>query len=89
MREAQRKTPGGNRGQESARAGGYSKNPDYSPLAAAAAKALARELSIIMLAADRLAAGHGLAWSDYDRLHQAHQHILTVLADMTGKEVLQ
>jgi len=61
----------------------------YNPLAAAAAKTLAREISIIMLAGDRMAAGYGLDWSDFDRLHTAHQHVIRVLADMTGKEVLQ
>ena len=62
---------------------------DYTPLAQAAAKALARELSIVLLAADRMAAGHALAWSDHDRLHAAHQHIIRVLADLIDREVLQ
>ena len=62
---------------------------DYTALNRAAAKSLARELSIVLMAADRMAAGHGLQWDDFDRLHQAHQFILTVLADMTGTEVIQ
>lgn len=85
--DAQRKGPGGP-GPGMRWAGGNSTNPDYTALNRAAAKTLQRELSIVLLAADRLAAGHGLAWPDYDRLHQAHQHIIRVLADMTGKEVL-
>ena len=88
MMTPRRKTPGGNRGPECARAGGNSRF-DYNPLAQAAAKSLAREISIIMLAADKLASGHGLSFNDSDRLHQAHQHIIRVLADLVGKEVLQ
>ena len=78
--------PGGSPGKRWA--GGNSKS-DYNPFAQAAAKSLARELSIILMAADRMAAGHGLAWPDYDRLHQAHQYVLRTLADLTGKEVMQ
>jgi hypothetical protein len=55
----------------------------------AASSAFERELAIIMLAADRMAAGHGLAWDDYDRLHTAHQHVIGVLSAMRGMEVLQ
>jgi len=67
---------------------GKQSSPDYSALNSAAAKALARELSIILLAADKMASGHGLHFDDFDRLHAAHQHVIRVLADMTGKEVL-
>lgn len=56
-------------------------------LSNAATKALERELAIVLAAADRMAAGYGLAWSDYDRLHFAHQHVLTVLAAVSGREV--
>ena len=42
-------------------------------------RAFRRELWIIMQAAHRMAAGHGLNWDDYDRLHEAHQHVLRVL----------
>lgn len=42
-------------------------------------RAFRRELWIILNAAHRMAAGYGLAWSDYERLHAAHQHVLTVL----------
>ena len=62
---------------------------DYTPLNAAAAKSLQRELFIVLNAAHRMASGHGLHFDDFDRLHQAHQFILTVLADMTGREVHQ
>ncbi|WP_181918964.1 hypothetical protein [Wenzhouxiangella sediminis] len=55
----------------------------------AAARALERELSIIVMAAHRVAAGHGLAWSDYDRVHEAHQHTIRVLAALREGEVLQ
>lgn len=54
----------------------------------ASARALERELSIIVMAAHRVAAGHGLAWSDYGRIHDAHQHTIRVLASLTGREVL-
>lgn len=42
-------------------------------------RAFRRELWIILNAAHRMAAGYGLASSDYDRLHEAHQHVLKVL----------
>ena len=42
-------------------------------------RALRRELWIVLNAAHRMAAGYGLAWPDYDRLHQAHQFILKVM----------
>lgn len=42
-------------------------------------RAFRQELWIILNAAHRMAAGYGLAWSDYDRLHEAHQHVLRVL----------
>ena len=87
MRDAQRRRePGGSPGN--ALAGGYS-NSDYTVLNRAAAKSLQRELFIVLNAAHRMASGHGLHFDDFDRLHQAHQFILTVLADMTGREVHQ
>jgi len=86
MTPEKKRTPGGNRANE-----GHSRQlqDHYSALERAAATALARELNIILLAADRMAAGYGLAWPDYSRLHQAHQHVLTVLATVTGREVIQ
>jgi hypothetical protein len=87
MMDAQRKRPPGGGPGLSLAGGNHGKN-DYSPFAAAAAKSLARELSIILMAADRMAAGHGLAWPDYDRLHAAHQYVLRTLADLLGREVL-
>lgn len=59
------------------------------PIQDAANRALERELSIILMAAHRMASGYGLAWSDYDRLHDAHQHCIRVLAALRGREVLQ
>ena len=60
-----------------------------NPLGHAAVKTLCRELHIILSAAHRVAAMHGLSWSDYDRLHESHQHVLRVLAVMYGREVAQ
>ena len=84
----QRKRPGKNRTGAHMQTFGDRLHKHYNPLAAAA-KTLARELSIVLLAADKMASGHGLSFDDSDRLHQAHQHIIRVLADLVGKEVLQ
>jgi len=59
---------------------------DYSK---ASISALKHELAIILAAAHRMAAGQGLHFDDYDRLHIAHQHVLAVLAAISGREVLQ
>ena len=61
-------------------------NLDYT-LRHGAVHALDIELAIIIAAADRLAAGHGLAHDDYTRLHQAHQFLIRILADLRGVEV--
>lgn len=53
----------------------------------AAIQALHRELSIILAAADRMASGHGLAWTDYERLHDAHTFVIRILAELRGREV--
>lgn len=83
-----RRSPAGQgQGFDKAHIVGDDQQGQYNPYAAAAAKALARELSVVLLAADRLAAGHGLAWSDHDRLHAAHQHCMAVLSELTGREV--
>ena len=58
-------------------------------LTTAAKTALANELAVVLLAADRMAAGHTLAWDDYCRLHTAHQHVLAVLANLTGRSLTQ
>lgn len=42
-------------------------------------KAFQQELWVILNAAHRMAAGYRLSWDDYDRLHQAHQHVIRVL----------
>ena len=52
---------------------------------AAAANTLAQELAVVLLAADRMAAGHTLVWDDYCRLHNAHQHVLAVLTNLMGR----
>jgi len=54
----------------------------------ASARTVERELSILLMAAHRVAGGYGLAWSDYERVHDAHQHVVRVLAAVRGKEVL-
>ena len=82
-----KREPGGSPGLSLA--GGNHGKQDYSPFAAAAAKTLIREISIVLLAADRMAAGHSLAWPDFERLHESHQHIIKILAGLTGREVMQ
>jgi len=59
---------------------------DYT-LRAAAVHALDRELSIIISAVDQTARGYGLSATDNDRLHQAHQFLIRILADLRGVEV--
>src|SRR5690625_2463757 len=44
--------------------------------AAEALRALRDEVFVVVLAADRLAAGHGLSSNDLTRLHQAHGRIM-------------
>lgn len=57
--------------------------PLGSNLKEAAITALQRELWIVLQAAHRVAANHGLKWEDCDRIHEAHQHILRVLQEVT------
>jgi hypothetical protein len=59
-----------------------------NPLSRAAVKTLCRELHLILTAAHRVASYQQLAWSDYTRVHEAHQHVMRVLAVMYGREVL-
>ena len=54
----------------------------------AATRALQIELAIILQAAHQIAGGWPLAWDDYDRIHEAHQHVLKVLAALMGREVM-
>jgi len=68
---------------------GQRSDPHYNPLATASVSALEQELAIVLAAADRFARGYGLVWDDYDRLHEAHQHLIRVLAQLRGQEVLQ
>lgn len=82
--------PGFERSQSKER-GLQDHNTTISPadtLRGAASDALERELSVILMAAHRMAAGYGLAWDDYDRLHQAHTHMIRVLGALRDKEVL-
>ena len=53
----------------------------------AAVKTLEQELWVVLEGAHKVAAGYGLRWSDYERLHDAYQHVLRVLAEVNGKEV--
>lgn len=57
--------------------------PLGSNLREAAITALQRELWIVLQAAHQMAANHSLKWEDYDRIHEAHQHILRVLQEVT------
>ena len=41
-----------------------------------ALQSLRVEALVVLIAADRMAAGHGLPWNDLDRLHQAFERIL-------------
>lgn len=54
----------------------------------ATADALRVELAIILQACHITASGYALPWSDYERLHDAHQFVLRVLAALDGREVL-
>lgn len=74
--------------REQTRGAGLQSNNTTPTLRNASARALERELSIILAAAHRMASGYGLAWPDYDRVHEAHQHTIRVLASLTGREVL-
>lgn len=67
--------PGGGPGKSLA--GGNSGNANYT--IPAPVRAFRQELGIILNAAHRMAAGYVLLWSDYDRLHEAHQHVIKVL----------
>lgn len=60
----------------------------HSTLQAAALQALDTELAIVVAAADHQASGNRLSWDDHDRLHQSHQFLIRILADLRGVEVL-
>ena len=87
MKPPESRTPPGG-GERKALAGDTFKAND-NPLARAAVKTLISELRIILAAAHRVAGGWPLAWDDYDRLHDSHQHVLRILSVLHGKEVLQ
>lgn len=89
MKPERKRAPGGAPGLSLARRNSSTPNHTTPTLRNASARALERELSIIVMAAHRMAAGYGLAWSDYDRLHEAHQHTIRVLAALRGGEALQ
>jgi hypothetical protein len=73
----QRKRPG--RARTGARMQTFGDRLQSNHTTPAPVRAFKAELHIILNAAHRMAAGYGLAWSDYDRLHAAHQHVLRVL----------
>jgi len=77
----QRKRPGGNRASNRSSVSMLASptSSSYYTPKQAPVKAFERELWIILNAAHRMAAGYGLTWSDYDRLHLAHGHVLRVL----------
>ena len=75
MRPEIERPPGGGPGLSLA-GGNHGKQNHTTP---AAVRALRRELWIILQAAHRMAAGYGISGDDMDRLHQAHQFVLTVL----------
>ena len=79
----EKRTPGGNRANE-----GHSRQLQHK-YTTASVKSLRHELAIILAAAHRMASGYGLHWDDYDRLHSAHQHVLRVLAAVSGRGVMQ
>ena len=61
---------------------------DCNPFTVAAAKALNREIWIVVQAAHIVASGRSLSWDDCERVHTAHQHIIRVLAASLGREVM-
>ena len=61
--------------------------PKREALKQAAIKAFEIELAVILAAAHHTASGHRLSWTDCERLHDAHQHVLRVLASLKGLEV--
>ena len=60
----------------------------HSTLQAGALLALDTEVSIVVAAADTMARDYALHWKDSDRLHQAHQFLIRILADLRGVEVM-
>lgn len=91
MRQQKRERPDWTRAgarKEQTRGGGLQGHYTTPALHNASARALERELSIVLMAAHRMAGGYGLVWSDHDRLHEAHTHIVRVLAALKGREVL-
>jgi hypothetical protein len=55
---------------------------------AATTDQLAGEIHLVARAADRLAGGYGLSGDDLDRLHRAHQYIITALSSLLCREVM-
>ncbi len=86
MDTQRKREPGGSPGLSLA--GGNHGKQNHTTLDAAALAALRVELGIILQAAHRVAAGYGLTWPDFDRVHAAHQFVIRILAEMDGKEVL-
>lgn len=84
---AQRKGPPRRQTGNGPEINGKRSGEKHTTLDAAALKALRVELGIILQAAHRVAAGYGLAWDDFDRVHVAHQFVIRVLAEMDGREI--
>ena len=85
MRSDGTRPPEGGHGKTLA---GGSFDPNINPFSLAAAKALKRELWIVVQAANIVAGGRDLSCADAERVHAAHQHIIRVLAAAAGREVL-
>ncbi len=89
MRAPKRRSPAGQGvGFDKTQTMGRGLHLDYT-LQTAAVQTLERELTIILAAADRMAGGYGLAWSDYERLHEAHHFLIRILADLRGVKEMQ
>ena len=67
---------------------GSSNSRLHYTLQAGALIALDTELAILVTAAHQLAKGEPLTWKDEARLHEAHQFLIRILADLRGVEVL-
>ena len=87
MAPPERRNPAGGPGNADGQHLGRGLNEHCNPFDLAAAKALKRELWIVVQAAHMVASGKRLTETDADRVHEAHQHIVRVLAAAAGREV--
>ena len=79
---------GQGKGSQKTQTNGDGLQVDCNPFNVAAAKALKRELWIVVQAAHIVAGGRRLSEADADRVHEAHQHIIRVLAAAAGRDVM-